>query len=268
MCTVLGVSKSGFYQWQKQTDRPQKQRKERIKCKLRWLHQQFKARYGSPKLTHLLRQAGFRLSERTVTRYMKEMGLRSKTVKKYKATTNSKHHLPVYPNVLGQNFTVSQRGIVWASDITYVPTKEGWLYLATVMDLFSRRIIGWAMSERMTTALVMDALRCAFQIQPPKAGLIHHSDRGSQYASLAYQDLLRTHGIITSMSRKGNCYDNACIESFHSIIKKELIHHENYDTREAAKIQIREYIVSFYNYNRIHSYLDYLSPIAFEKKYA
>src|SRR5699024_7270730 len=163
-------------------------------------------------------QDGWRVSERTVTRYMKEMGLRSKTVKKYKATTNSKHNLPVYPNLLNQTFTVSQLGVVWVSDITYIPTKEGWLYLATVMDLFSRRIIGWAMSDRMTKELVIQALKRAFQTQPPKAGLIHHSDRGSQYASLDYQALLHSEGMVTSMSRKGNCYDNACIESFHSII--------------------------------------------------
>src|SRR5699024_4232811 len=172
------------------------------------LHTQSKFRYGSPKLTALLRQDGIVISERTVTRYMKEMGIRSITAKKYKATTNSKHNLPVYPNLLNQNFTVRGRGEVWVSDITYVHTKAGWLYLATVMDLFSRRVIGWAMSDRMTQALVIQALKRAFQTQSPTAGLIHHSDRGSQYAALDYQALLREHDITTSMSRKGNCYDN------------------------------------------------------------
>lgn len=145
---------------------------------------------------------------------------------------------------------------------------ESWLYLATVMDLFSRRIIGWAMSDRMTKALVIRALKRAFQTQAPTEGLIHHSDRGSQYAALDYQALLQVNGITTSMSRKGNCYDNACIESFHSIIKKELIHHENYDTRAEARMSILEYIVSFYNYERVHSYIDYLSPVEFERRYA
>ena len=264
MCRVLGVSKSGFYQWINQALPPQKKRKARLKQQIEAIFQQSQSRYGSPKITALLGQDGWRVSERTVTRYMKEMGLRSKTVKKYKATTNSKHNLPVYPNLLNQTFTVSQLGVVWVSDITYIPTKEGWLYLATVMDLFSRRIIGWAMSDRMTKELVIQALKRAFQTQPPKAGLIHHSDRGSQYASLDYQALLHSEGMVTSMSRKGNCYDNACIESFHSIIKKELIHHENYPNRDVAKLSILEYIVSFYNYQRIRSYLGHLSPIAFE----
>lgn len=268
MCSTLGVSKSGFYEWMGRTDTPQKHRKEKMKNQIRQIHKQSKGRYGSPKITAILRQNGMRISERTVTRYMKEMGLRSNTVKKYKATTHSKHNLPVYPNLLNQHFTVSQRGEVWVSDITYVHTQAGWLYLATVMDLFSRRIIGWAMSDRMTKALVIRALKRAFQTQTPTPGLIHHSDRGSQYAALDYQALLRAHGIRTSMSRKGNCYDNACIESFHSIIKKELIHHENYATRTEASMSILEYIVSFYNYERIHSYLNYLSPIEFEKRYA
>ena len=268
MCSTLGVSKSGFYAWMGRTDSPQKQRKEVLKDKIRQIRKQSQARYGSPKITAILRQDGFCISERTVTRYMKEMGIRSKTVKKYKATTNSKHNLPVHPNLLDQNFKVSGRGEVWVSDITYIPTKEGWLYLATVMDLYSRRIIGWAMSGRMTKTLVIHALKRAFQTQAPTAGLIHHSDRGSQYAALDYQALLQANGMRTSMSRKGNCYDNACIESFHSIIKKELIHHENYATRAVASQSILEYIVSFYNYKRVHSYSGYLSPIEFEKRYA
>ncbi|UXS36006.1 IS3 family transposase [Staphylococcus delphini] len=154
------------------------------------------------------------------------------------------------------------------ADITYVYTKEGWLYLATVMDLFSRRIIGWAMAARMTKELVMSALNKAYTIQEPKEGLIHHSDRGSQYASIEHQNLLREKGIQSSMSRKGNCYDNACIESFHSIIKKELIHHQNYKTRNEAMFSIVEYILTFYNSKRVHSTLNYMSPIEFEKKYA
>lgn len=176
MCKTLGVSKSGFYQWMIREFPPQKQRKAKLNRQIRAIHKQSKARYGSPKITAILRRDGYVISERTVTRYMKEMGLRSKTVKKYKATTNSKHQLPVFPNLLDQNFTVSQRGEVWVSDITYVPTKAGWLYLATVMDLYSRRIIGWAMSERMTKELVIRALKRTFQTHPPTEGLIHHSD--------------------------------------------------------------------------------------------
>ncbi|WP_257008134.1 IS3 family transposase, partial [Bacillus sp. FJAT-45350] len=194
-------------------------------------------------------------------------GIRSKTVKKYKATTNSKHNLPVYPNLLNQKFQVDHPSQVWVADITYIWTKQGWLYLASIMDLYSRRILGWHMSERMTKELVITALERAVVAQKPTPGLIHHSDRGSQYASNAYQSLLRSNGMFTSMSRKGNCYDNACIESFHGVIKKELIFHRNYQTRDEAKKDIFEYIVSFYNYKRIHSSNNYQSPIVFEKLY-
>ncbi|ARJ50125.1 hypothetical protein B5P37_01560 [Staphylococcus lutrae] len=199
---------------------------------------------------------------------MKEMGIRSITKKKYKATTDSKHNLPIYPNLLNQQFKVEKPGVVWVSDITYIYTREGWLYLATVMDLFSRRIIGWSMSNRMTKDLVISALERAFTAQQPTAGLIHHSDRGSQYASIEYQNILRENEIITSMSRKGKCYDNACIESFHSIIKKELIHHCNFQTRNEVMFRIIEYIVTFYNSKRIHSTLNYLSPLEFEKMFS
>src|SRR5699024_8324525 len=175
---------------------------------------------------------GRKVSERKVTRILQENGLRSKTVKKHIATTNSNHTYPVYPNLLNQQFYASKHGAVWVSDITYVWSLEGWLYLATVMDLYARRIIGCHMSHRMTKHLTIQALRRAMNHLPPKPGLIHHSDRGSQYAATAYQAMLRSHGIRTSMSRKGNCYDNACIESFHSIIKKELIFRSEEHTSE------------------------------------
>ncbi|CQR46236.1 Integrase core domain protein [Paraliobacillus sp. PM-2] len=175
--------------------------------------------------------------------------------------------MPIYPNLLKQQFKVDRPGQVWVGDITYIWTGEGWLYLASMMDLYSRRLIGWAMGERMTKELVITALKRAIVTQSPTKGLIHHSDRGSQYASNDYQKLLRKNGITTSMSRKGNCYDNACIESFHGIIKRELIFHENYKTRNQAKRSIFKYIVSFYNYKRIHSTNEYMSPIVYEKKY-
>ncbi|WP_414715534.1 IS3 family transposase, partial [Staphylococcus pseudintermedius] len=180
MCQVLGVSRSGYYDW---TNRKPSAR--------------------------IVKREG-----------LKKLGIRSITKKKYKATTHSKHQLPVSTNLLNQQFKVSQPGSVWSTDITYVYTKEGWFYLATVMDLFSRRIIGWAMAPRMTKTLVISALNKAYTIQEPREGLVHHSDQGSQYASIEYQNLLREKGIQSSMSRKGNCYDNACIASFHSIIKK------------------------------------------------
>ncbi|UXS30425.1 IS3 family transposase [Staphylococcus delphini] len=256
MCQVLGVSKSGYYDWKNRKPSARIVKRDGLKKHIYQIYIKSQKRYGSPKITQILRRHGHTITQRTVSRMMKELGIRSITKKKYKATTHSKHHLPVYPNLLNQQFKVSQLGSVWVADITYVYTKEGWLYLATVMDLFSRRIIGWAMA----------ALNKAYTIQEPKEGLIHHSDRGSQYASIEHQNLLREKGIQSSMSRKGNCYDNACIESFHSIIKKELIHHQNYKTRNEAMFSIVEYILTFYNSKRVHSTLNYMSPIEFEKK--
>ncbi|WP_425319116.1 IS3 family transposase [Staphylococcus lutrae] len=268
MCKVLGVSKSGYYDWKKRPASSQQKRRDRLKKEIYKVYIGSQKRYGSPKITKELMKEGIKVSQRTVTRLMKEMGIRSITKKKYKATTDSKHNLPIYPNLLNQRFKVEKPGVVWVSDITYIYTREGWVYLATVMDLFSRRIIGWSMSNRMTKDLVISALERAFTAQKPTAGLIHHSDRGSQYASIEYQNILRENEIITSMSRKGNCYDNACIESFHSIIKKELIHHCNFQTRNEAMFSIIEYIVTFYNSKRIHSTLNYLSPLEFEKMFS
>jgi putative transposase len=267
MCEVLGVSKSGYYAWKDRPLSDQKLRKEKLTVQIKRAHVESRNTYGSPKITKQLNRKGIRVSQKTVTRIMKENKIRSKTVKKYKATTNSKHNLPVYPNLLNQKFSVSRPGEVWVGDITYIWTREGWLYLASIMDLYSRRIIGWDMQARMTKELVISALKRAIVAQKPSPCLIHHSDRGSQYASNEYQDLLRQNGMFTSMSRKGNCYDNACIESFHGIIKRELIFHQSYRTREEAKRSIFEYIASFYNSKRIHSTNDYMSPMAYERRY-
>lgn len=267
MCEVLGVSKSGFYEWKKRGKSKQKLQKEKLTAEIKKTYMESRNIYGSPKITKELNNKGISVSQKTVSRIMQEEGICSKTVKKYKATTNSKHSLPVYPNLLNQEFTVSRPGEVWVADITYVWTSEGWLYLASIMDLYSRRIIGFEMGQRMTKELVITALKRAMVAQNPTPGLIHHSDRGSQYASNDYQALLRENEIITSMSRKGNCYDNACIESFHSVIKKELIFHNKYKTRAEARRSIFEYIVSFYNYKRIHSANNYMSPISYEKLY-
>ncbi|HEC2218261.1 TPA: IS3 family transposase, partial [Staphylococcus delphini] len=261
MCQVLGVSRSGYYDWTNRKPSARIVKREGLKKHIYQIYIKSQKRYGSPKITQILRRHGHTVTQRTVSRLMKALGIRSITKKKYKATTHSKHHLPVYPNLLNQQFKVSQPGSVWVADITYVYTKEGWLYLAKVMDLFSRRIIGWAMATRMTKELVMSALNKAYTIQEPKAGLIHHSDQGSQYASIEYQNLLREKGVQSSMSRKGNCYDNACIESFHSIIKKELIHHQNYKTRNEAIFSIVEYILTFYNSKRVPSTLKYMRPL-------
>lgn len=267
MCQVLGVSKSGYYHWRKREKSNQQLRREELTRQIKEVYINSRSIYGSPKITKKLNQKGIDVSQKTVTRIMKAEGIRSKTVKKYKATTNSKHSLPIYPNLLNQEFQVDAPGKVWVGDITYIRTNEGWLYLATIMDLYSRRILGWHMSHRMTKELVILALKRAIGRQKPTEGLIHHSDRGSQYASHEYQGILREHNMITSMSRKGNCYDNACIESFHSIIKRELIHPKKYVTRQQAIDEIIEYIESFYNYERIHSNNDYRSPLEKERAY-
>lgn len=207
------------------------------------------------------------MGQKTVADIMRESGLKSRTVRKYKATTNSKHNHPVSDNVLNQTFRAERPNQVWMSDITYVWTAEGWLYVASIMDLFTRKIVGWKADSRMTKELVIDALNQAYRRERPKPGVLHHSDRGSQYASKEYQDKLRDYGMISSMSRKGNCYDNACIESFHSVIKRELVHLEKFKTRTLAKRQIWEYIELWYNRQRIHSSINYKTPAQYQATY-
>ncbi|PEP85742.1 integrase, partial [Bacillus toyonensis] len=198
--------------------------------------------YGSPKVTSVLRQKGKQISQKTVARIMKEQGLQSRTVKKYKATTNSKHSYPIQDNVLNRQFKVKKPNQVWVADITYVSTKEGWLYVASLMDLYSRKIVGWHADRTMTKELVLKALQQAYFRQKPEGSVLHHSDRGSQYASHDYQKQLQQYGMQCSMSRKGNCYDNACIESFHGILKKELIYQQQYETCAQEQQDIWEYI--------------------------
>lgn len=263
----MKISRSGYYKW---LDRPESERDRQHKEwteQVKKVFEESRQLYGSPKVHARLNQKGTSICERTVARIMKENGIRSKTVKKYRATTNSKHAFPVQENVLDQDFSASKPNTKWVTDITYIPTLEGWLYLASVMDLYSRKIIGWHMSERMTKELVLQALKQAHGRQQPLDSVLHHSDRGSQYASNEYQKQLKEYQMIGSMSRKGNCYDNACIESFHSVIKKELIYLNKYKTREEAKQSIFEYIEVFYNSQRIHSSIGYFTPDQFEHMY-
>jgi putative transposase len=263
----MKVSRSGYTKWR---DRPASKRERQHKEWTKLIKKVFddsRGLYGSPKVTQRLNQLGVNITQRTVARIMKENGFRSKTVKKYKATTNSKHAMPVQENVLNQNFTASKPNEKWVADITYVPTREGWLYLASVMDLYSRKIVGWHMGERMTKELVLQALKQAHGRQRPLESVLHHSDRGSQYASHDYQQQLQTYNMKGSMSRKGNCYDNACIESFHSVLKKELIYLTKYSTRAEAEKSIFEYIEVFYNNERIHSTIGYQTPSEYERIY-
>jgi putative transposase len=261
------VSRSGYYKWLNR--KPTKREKHRAKLmqQIRFHFDGFKQRYGSPKVAAKLRQEGTVVSTKTVARLMKDMGLRSRTVTKYKATTNSKHSQPVYDNVLDRQFDVEAPNQAWVADITYIATEQGWVYLASIMDLFSRMIVGWSLSNRMTKELVLEAFDKACERQKPKPGLIHHSDRGSQYASNEYRERIAEKQMVGSMSRKGNCYDNACIESFHSIIKKELIYHTRFRTRQQAYDAIYEYIELEYNRIRIHSKIGYQTPQQCEKRY-
>jgi putative transposase len=267
MCKVLGVSKSGYFKWLKRPKSNRKMKHDEMAQKVFRTHLEFKQRYGSIKIAKTLNKRGEKISERTVSRIMTKNNWKSCTVKKYKATTNSKHQHPVSENRLDRQFNVSKPNQSWVTDITYIPTNEGWLYLASVMDLYSRKIVGWSMDKTMTKELVITALKMAYKRQKPGKGLLHHSDRGVQYASTEYQKLLKKYKMIGSMSRKGNCYDNACIESFHGIIKRELVYQTKYKTRQEAKESIFEYIEFFYNSKRIHSTLGYFTPNEFEKMY-
>ncbi|RBW68493.1 IS3 family transposase [Bacillus taeanensis] len=238
MCFVLGVSKSGYFKWLNRPKSDRQKKHEQLTQIILRTHLEFKQRYGSVKITKTLHKRGVKVSGRTVSRIMTANQWKSCTVKKYKATTNSNHKHPVSENVLDRQFRVDQPNQSWVADITYVPTNEGWLYLASVMDLYSRKIVGWSMNHTMTKELVMDALKMAYNRQKPGKGLIHHSDRGVQYASNDYQKLLKEYEMTSSMSRKGNCYDNACIESFHGILKKELVYQTTYKTRLEARKSI------------------------------
>ncbi len=269
MCQVLEVSKSGFYKWLKM--RPHQsdceKEKERLKGVICRLFYEYRETYGSPRITHELRKQDIHVSEKTVGRYMRERGLRAVPEKRFVTTTDSNHSHPIYPNLLNRHFNPEQPDRAWVTDITYVWTLEGWLYLASVMDLYSRKIIGWHIDKSLSKALVLKALNRAIRLRHPSDKLIHHSDRGSQYASKEYIECLNAHNIQISMSRRGNCYDNACIESFHATIKKDRIYRRQYRSREEAKKDIWDYIMSFYNERRSHSTLGYVSPNQYERAY-
>ena len=268
MCHVLQVSRSGYYDWSKRPESNRSRSNRELLHKIREVYDHSKGVYGSPRITAALRHKGICCSKGRVARLMQENGIASRMKRKFKATTNSKHSFPVAPNLLNQNFEVSEKNRVWVSDITYIPTGEGWLYLAAVMDLFDRKVVGWSMDTSMKTELCMTALDLAVGRENPGEGLIHHSDRGVQYASHEFRQALLEKHFVQSMSRKGNCYDNACMESFIGSIKTELIYLTRFKTREQARTAIFEYIEIFYNRKRLHSKLGYMSPAEFEKHHA
>ncbi len=267
MCSLFGVSKSGYYEWTKRKESNRSKRRKQLEKLIRRIFFDSRQLYGSPKVWNALKHQGVHVSQKTVARIMKELGLKSRTVKKYKATTNSKHNMPVSENVLNQSFAAEKPNQVWMADITYIPTDEGWLYLSSLEDLCTRKIVGFHMDERMTKELCLKALDQAYRLQKPKGNVLHHSDRGSQYASSDYQQRLKQYGMTGSMRRKGNCYDNACIESFHSVLKKELVYLNKFKTRKEAKEKIFEYITCFYNGKRIHSSIGYFTPNQYERMF-
>lgn len=229
------------------------------------IHAESRGIYGSPKVLRELRSKGIIVNHKTVEELMKKNGIRAKRKKKFKATTDSNHNLPIAKHRLKRNFEAKKPNQKWVSDITYIHTGEGWLYLAAFIDLYSRKVVGWSMSARMTADIVVDAFRMALFRQKRKAPRLVHSDRGSQYASDAFRSELKAHGCKQSMSRKGNCWDNAVAESFFGTLKTELVHHERYKTREEARLNVFDYIETFYNRRRLHSYLNYVSPEEFER---
>ncbi|TXK76078.1 IS3 family transposase [Paenibacillus sp. N3.4] len=270
MCKVLGVSRSGHDKWRKSKKKKgvNKTRREQLLKRIQWHFKDSKERYGSPKITHQLKQEGWTVSERLVGLIMRKNALRSIVSRKYKViTTDSNHDNPIAPNVLNQNFNTTAPNKIWVTDITYIPCREGRMYLASVMDLYTRKIVGWKLGDRMTTDLVLDALNQAYLAKKPAEGLIHHSDRGSQYTSEDYRAKLEEYKMTASMSRRGNCYDNASIESYHSILKKELIYCTRFRTKAIAHKEIYQYLEFFYNRKRIHGSLGYLSPDRFEDQY-
>ena len=264
MCDTLKVSRSGYYSWRVRPESKRKKASKDITHKIRVIHGMSRKTYGSPRIHAHLAADGITCGLNRVARLMRQAGIRAKTVRKFKATTNSRHNLPVAPNLLEKRFYTNVPNQVWVADITYIPTREGWLYLAAIMDIFSRMVIGWSMDSRMCRGLVINALRMALLNRKPTPGLIHHSDRGSQYASYDYQYHLSEYRIRPSMSGKGDCYDNAVQESFFKTLKTELVYHCDYQTRDEAKKSIFEYIEVFYNRQRRHSFIGYMSPAEFE----
>jgi transposase InsO family protein len=265
MCRVLDIARSGYYAWRKQPLSARQMADLLLMMHIRDVFEQSRQTYGSYRIQATLVEQGLRCGRKRVARLMREDELEPKTSRPFKVvTTDTNHTLPVAPNRLNQAFTADRPDQIWLADITYVPTAEGWLYLAVVLDLYSRRIVGWAMSDSLHRQLVIDALQMALTARQPPPGLLHHSDRGSQYASQEYQTLLTQAQMVGSMSRKGNCYDNAPLESFFGTFKTELVFHQHYPTRAQAKLDIFEYIEVFYNRVRRHSALDYKSPVNYE----
>ena len=265
MCRVLPVSRSGFYRWLKHNPSRREKDNQQLLAQIRQIHAQSNGNYGSPRVNDALRQRGINCNHKRIERLMRINGICSKRKRKFKVTTDSKHQRAVATNLIQRDFSAKQPNRLWTSDITYIRTQEGWLYLAVFLDAYSRRIVGWSMNRRLSDELIINAFKQAWVHRRPSPGLIVHSDRGSQYCSRFFKELLKTHRYRQSMSSTGNCYDNAITESFFATLKVELIHDERYRTRNEARRSIFKYIEFFYNRSRIHSSIGGLSPDQFEQ---
>ena len=265
LCRVLRVSRQGFYAWLSREESQHDRDDRRLGLEIRAAFQASKRTYGSPRIRREFRNHGTRVCRHRIARLMREQGIRARPRRRFVRTTDSTHGLPTPKNLLARRFNPTAPNRVWASDVTYLATREGWLFLAVVIDLFSRRVVGWAMSEHNDEQLTLAALQMALDHRRPRRGLMHHSDRGTTYASGSYQDLLARHGIVCSMSRKGNCWDNAVVESFFSTLDIECARGESFTSRTTARQQVTEFLLGFYNSTRLHSSLGYRSPMEFER---
>ena len=266
LCRCLAVSRSGYYAWRRREPSARAQDDAELKIKIAASHSASNRTYGSPRILRDLREDGDLVSRKRVARLMRELDIEGRRKRRYRATTDSNHPFPVAPNVLMRDFEVDAPNTAWVTDITYLATLEGWLYLAVILDLYSRRVIGYAMSERIDRHLVLEALGNALRQRPGARDVVHHSDRGSQYASHDYREALDEAGIMCSMSRRGNCWDNAVAESFFGTLKMELLYELPLQSRSATRTEVANYIETFYNVRRRHSSLDYQSPVEFELK--
>ncbi len=267
-CALVGISRSAFYAWCRRSPSRRTHANTRLVREIERIHREVDRSYGSPRMRAELVASGLACGRNRVARLMRQNGIWAKQARRYRPTTDSVHADPVAPNLLAQQFTVAAPNRVWASDVTYVWTREGWLYLAVILDLFSRRVVGWHLAPRLTCPLVLEALHAAVRTRHPRPGWLHHSDRGSQYASRDYQAVLAQAGARCSMSRKGNCWDNAVVESFFHSLKTERIRHRHYRTRAEAYTDVHDYIERFYNRVRRHSTLGNISPVMYELKHA
>lgn len=266
MCQLLEVSRAGFYAWLSRPESRRAREDRSLLTHIEAIHRESREAYGTVKTWRELRAQGVPCGRNRVGRLRQHAGIETKRKRRFRVTTQSRHSFPIAENVLARRFVVDQPNCVWVGDITFIPTRAGWLYLAVLLDLYARRVVGWAMSPYIDRELVTQALNMALQRRRPKPGLIHHTDQGRQYATGSYQQRLIEHGVEPSMSRKGDCFDNACAESFISTLKNELTHHLQFNTREEARTAIFDYIEVFYNRQRLHQTLGYLSPAEFERR--